>query len=922
MMKRRDFLKAAGALSSASMLSACGKKGEPEKLISYLVPPEEGVIPGEAVFTPSTCTECPAHCGLRVKTIDGFPRKLEGNPGHPVNHGALCMRGQAALFRLYHPDRIRTPLIRDAGGDFQPIPWEKALEQITTALRGPGKKKHLYLSGRTTGTLVTMIDKFCKTAGIERAPEFEPYSHGALRTAYGRLFGTSDLPGYRIKKADFLLTLGADILETFITPVSFAGQVADRKEDASFTWTHIEPHVSLTGMNATNRLTLHPGSEPVLLRFLLRSILGKKINPSPDTERILSFLPALTLRETTRRTGLAREQILRIVNHFAEAKQPLLITGGVSTGHGDGLQTALLTVLIQWSLSMNEEGTIDFSRTENYGSLGTFSDLMVLMDELEQNRIGVLFLSRANPIHAMAQEYHFPEKLAKADLVVAFTDLMDETAKEADLILPLSHPLESWGDAEPQRGIHSLIRPALRKQYDTFPEAEILLQLQDRILGRPLKTDYAEILRSAWHSLFGAEGTEAFMQQGYRKIPLPERETFLDLSTLSSSTFQKSPQSLEGQVLIVTPSIRTFDGRSRPLSLLYEVPDPLTTITYGKWASIGERTATSAGLTDKDRIVLKTPGGKMTLAAKVQPGLPEGVLVVQRDLFESAPLPGSPETGEILQVSKKMFLEKTGGPVRIPVLSGSTSQHGRGLIPMKEIHHHERISLYPPQEYAGYRWAMAVDLDRCTGCAACVAACYVENNVPIVGRAEHLKGREMSWLRIEPYYNDGRAEFLPMMCQQCDDAPCETVCPVYAAYHNPEGLNVQVYNRCVGTRYCSNNCPYKVRRFNWFEHRWEPPLDRMINPEIFVRWKGVMEKCSFCIQRIRKGHDTAKDRKRKIRDGEVIPACGESCPAGAITFGNLLDRKSRVHRLAHSGRAYRVFDELGTEPAVYYLRKV
>lgn len=920
-MKRRDFLKAMGAVSSASMLSACGKKGEPEKLISYLVPPEEGVIPGEAVFTSSTCTECPAHCGLRVKSIDGFPRKLEGNPGHPVNQGALCMRGQAALFRLYHPGRIRTPLIRNAGGDFQPLSWEKALERITTALHESGEKKHLYLSGRTTGTLATMIDEFCKASGVERAPEFELYSHAALRTAYGRLFGTPDLPRYRIEKADFLLTLGADILETFVSPVSFAGQVADRKEDASFTWTHVEPHVSLTGMNAANRLTLHPGSEPILLRFLLRSILEKKGTPSPDTERILSLLPLLTLPEALRRTGLAREGILQLVNHLVEAKRPLLITGGVSTGHGDGLQAALLTALIQWDLAMHER-TLDFSRTENYGSLGTFRDLINLMDALEQNRIGVLFLSRTNPVYALTKGYHFPERLRSAGLVVALTDLMDETAKEADLILPLSHSLESWGDAEPQRGIYSLIRPALHKQYNTFPEAEILLQLQDKILGRPRKTHYGEPLRSAWRNLFGAEGTEAFLREGYRKIPLPQRETFLDLSPISPSTFQEIPRSPEGPVLIVSPSIRTFDGRSRALPLLYEVPDPLTTITYGGWGSLGEQTAASAGLADRDGVALRTPGGKVALAAKIQPGLPEGVLIVQRDLFEHAPLPGSPETGEILQVSAKVLIEKIGGPVRIPVLSGSTSQHGRGLIPMKEIHHHERISLYPPQEYAGYRWAMAVDLDRCTGCAACVAACYIENNIPIVGRSEHLKGREMSWLRIEPYYNNGRAEFLPMMCQQCDDAPCETVCPVYAAYHNPEGLNVQVYNRCVGTRYCSNNCPYKVRRFNWFEHRWEPPLDRMINPEIFVRWKGVMEKCSFCIQRIRKGHDTAKDEKREIRDGEVIPACGESCPAGAITFGNLLDRKSRVYRLAHSGRAYRVFDELGTEPAVYYLRKV
>jgi molybdopterin-containing oxidoreductase family iron-sulfur binding subunit len=215
---------------------------------------------------------------------------------------------------------------------------------------------------------------------------------------------------------------------------------------------------------------------------------------------------------------------------------------------------------------------------------------------------------------------------------------------------------------------------------------------------------------------------------------------------------------------------------------------------------------------------------------------------------------------------------------------------------------------------------MAVDLDRCNGCAACVAACHVENNVPAAGKADHLKGREMSWLRIEPFYEKGEVEFLPMLCQQCDNAPCESVCPVFAAYHNPEGLNVQVYNRCVGTRYCSNNCPYKVRRFNWWQHRWPEPTDRMRNPDVQVREVGMMEKCTFCIQRIRAAKDKARDEARKVRDGEFTTACAQSCPTGALTFGNILDKESGVSRLAGSGRAYRVFEFLGTEPSVHYLR--
>jgi molybdopterin-containing oxidoreductase family iron-sulfur binding subunit len=233
----------------------------------------------------------------------------------------------------------------------------------------------------------------------------------------------------------------------------------------------------------------------------------------------------------------------------------------------------------------------------------------------------------------------------------------------------------------------------------------------------------------------------------------------------------------------------------------------------------------------------------------------------------------------------------------------------------------KRPSLYPEHEHPEHRWAMAVDLSLCIGCGACAAACYVENNVPVVGREEHLRGREMSWLRIEPFYDEsGRPEFLPMLCQHCHYAPCEPVCPVYAAYHNPEGLNIQVYNRCVGTRYCSNNCPYKVRRFNWWTHTWEKPLDRMQNPDLSVRTKGVMEKCTFCIQRIRAAKDKAKDEGRAVRDGDVVTACAQSCPTGAIVFGDLRDENSRVFRLTEADRTHRVFEELGTEPSVYYLR--
>jgi Fe-S-cluster-containing dehydrogenase component len=281
-------------------------------------------------------------------------------------------------------------------------------------------------------------------------------------------------------------------------------------------------------------------------------------------------------------------------------------------------------------------------------------------------------------------------------------------------------------------------------------------------------------------------------------------------------------------------------------------------------------------------------------------------------------------TGESLCYLEDIKVEKTGEKFKLAILSGSLSQQGRGVIPNPnhKEHYLERHSLYPEHQHPDYRWAMVIDLDLCIGCGACVAACYIENNVAIVGRERHVRGGEMSWIRIEPYYENGEGvHFLPMLCQHCDYAPCESVCPVYAPYHTPEGLNAQIYNRCVGTRYCSNNCPYKVRRFNWLKPPRPEPMDKMLNPEMWARPKGVMEKCTFCVQRIRFAKDKAKDENRKVQDGEIVPACAQTCPTNAIVFGNMKDENSRVYQLAHSERVFRVFEQLGTEPGIYYLQR-
>jgi molybdopterin-containing oxidoreductase family iron-sulfur binding subunit len=828
-MNRRDFLKLIGVSTGAAVLSAC-ERAVPTKLVSAVTPRE--TLPGEVKLVRAPCTECPAGCGLIAKVRDGHPVKLEGDPQNPLNRGTLCMRGQASLSRLYHPGRLQTPLLKGANGEFQKITWDEAFAIINGALSKPtDDRKHVFLSGRTTGALSELVNSFCEKRGVERLPEFEVYSYSAIRQANEIVFGVPAVPFYDVKQADFLLTVDADVIETFLNPVQFALDLTA----ANPKWIHVEPHLSLTGINADERLVVRPGSEAWLLAHVAGAL-------------------GVTAEKAAEQTGLKVEQIVALAAALKSAKKPLVIVGSEN-----GLLAAVLGALVQ----AQTNAPLDFGRAWDYDHVGAPADF----EKLRDRTVGVLLIHNADPV---AYNPGLSATMSKAAFRIGCGDVMNVTFVACDLVLPLSHALEE--------------AQALKPLGDTLPMTEILKKL-------------------------GAEPGRAAM----RKLPAPALQQDKVQEFLAGAKLEPARRE---PTLVVTPSIRTYDGRSDVLPLLSEMPDPLAVVTYGAWVTVSEKDAGRLGVKDGGLVEFVVAGKKLGLPARVLAGQPAGVLTVQRPFLRGMALPDGPLPVESLQA--------TGRTTALPFLSGGMDAKGRGIVPVLE-HEHEKhpakATLYPPHEHKLYRWAMAIDLDRCIGCGACVAACYVENNVPVVGADEHRAGREMSWIRIEPFVNGtGQYEMLPMLCQQCDNAPCEPVCPVLATYHNPDGLNAQVYNRCVGTRYCSNNCPYKVRRFNWLDHPLEKPLDLMVNPDVSQRPKGVMEKCTFCIHRITTAKDLAKDEGRLVRDGELTTACAETCPAQAIVFGNILDKGSRVHQQARSERAYRVLEDLGTEPSVYYLK--
>ncbi|MDD5658305.1 MAG: 4Fe-4S dicluster domain-containing protein, partial [Elusimicrobia bacterium] len=549
-----------------------------------------------------------------------------------------------------------------------------------------------------------------------------------------------------------------------------------------------------------------------------------------------------------------------------------------------------------------------------------------------------------NPAYALSDQGLWRAAAEAVPVKACLAQNLDETSQACEIVLAEHHWLEAWGDYEPFPGLWTLQQPALAPLYDTRQFEDVLLGL----LGR--KGGCREALMSRWRRevqpkdalapfrVFWADA----LHDGVVEVgtPPPTAPAF-DPRRLGPAAREALSPSGTGFELLLRPSANLFDGRYGNDAWLQELPDPITKLAWGNAAELGPDDARRLGVGNADLLRLSARGREAVLPVVIQRGQASGVISaalgygrraggtaqgVGVDLY---PLLGAGFLSPVRAVS-------AGGSGRLYFMQRHDRQEGRELArslsraayaagPGWRPPPHGEVSLYRERRFPEHKWAMAVDLSACVGCQSCVLACQAENNIPTVGAERIVKGREMYWIRVDRYYEgedrDPRVRFQPVPCQQCDDAPCENVCPVAATQHDDQGLNQMAYNRCVGTRYCLNNCPYKVRRFNFFEYTAETkaPAELVFNPEVTVRPRGVMEKCTFCIQRIQNARQAARDRGRPLADGEVSPACADACPAGAIVFGDLRDPGSRVSRLWRSDRGYRILEELGVRPAVVYL---
>ena len=952
---RRNFLTAAGFTFSAAALTGCSRTPV-EKAIPYLVQPE-AIVPGRSTHYASTCGACDAGCGLIVKNRDGRVIKLEGNPQHPFSRGGLCAVGQASVLGLYDNKRLQNPL--NAGKD---ATWENIDSELSAQLdeiKSQGGAVRVLTSPVNSPSKQRMIDQFVSRFTNGKHVSYETFSTSAIAQAHEKTHGKLIVPRYLFDKAKVIVSFDADFLGTWLSPVAFTagwteGRNPDQDEKHFSYHVQFEGRMSVTGSKADKRYRVASGEMGVILSHLAAA-LAHKAGESFDT----NDLPACpidnpAMDELTSRLWLARNN-------------SLVVCGSEDT------ETQVLCNYINHLLG-NYGSTIDI---EHPAQRNHFSDedIQTLLQEIASGSIDALIINDVNPVYDLPNGQDFAAALQKVKLVISVADRIDETSKHATYVCPDHHYLESWGDVDTGGQLINFKQPTMKPLFNTRSILDSLC------LWSGQKKTGQDIVRETWKSRVAWDQS---IHDGFATLNIASQSTSSFNSGAVNIVGQSATAAANTFALVLYPKISMKDGRFAYNPWLQEMPDPITKVVWDNYASLSESAAKKIGVSLGDVIKINlsnsnSPTSSIELPVHIQPGQHDQTIAIALgygreesarfmnvgpEWFEKRPTLGD---NGLVGTSAAGLLHYQNGTLRLSGAQVSISRTDRRheLACTQDYHnieipkalavagmnlkrpniqdatlfsykkdgnlghagpHHEYMGELWPEDhkYEGHHWGMAIDLTSCTGCSGCVIACQVENNVPVVGRDEVRRKRIMHWMRVDRYYSDNSGDVdvahQPMMCQHCDHAPCETVCPVLATTHSDEGLNQQTYNRCVGTRYCANNCPYKVRRFNWFEYAHDDKLANMsLNPDITIRSRGVMEKCSFCVQRIEEARIEAKRQGRGIEDGDIRPACQQSCPAGAIVFGDMNDPNSAVSEAIRSGSHYRVLEEINVRPTVGYL---
>jgi molybdopterin-containing oxidoreductase family iron-sulfur binding subunit len=956
---RRAFLQWSGFGLAASALSGCSR-GPVQHVVPYLTAPE-GIVSGRAYWLATTCRGCAAACGVLAKCRDGRPIKLEGNPDHGLSKGGLCAVGQAEILPLYDSRRSTSP----RRGDGTALDWQGADSELLTLLAGlrqrGGTVRLLTGTVNSPSTRAT-IARFVASQSDARHVMYDALSVSALLDAHERTHGQRALPAYRFDRAQVIASFDADFLGTWISPVSFAADYAagrrpDGPDGQMSRHYQFEARMSITGAAADRRSRIAPHEVvPALATVchLLEQHAGGARRPTgwAPGERELELVRELS------------DELWRARGH-----------GLVVCGSND-VEAQVLAAYANHLLGSYGE-TLSVARP-SYQRTGDDRALLELQRELEAGEVDLLIVSGVNPAYDLPDG--FADALSRAKNLVVHSDGLDETAALARVFVPAPHFLESWGDAEPEAGRFALAQPAVPRLRDARTLRRLLSTwLED---GR----DDATLVRDHWRDeLHGQLAPDVDFDAFFDRAL---HDGFVDAGTVADEpAFRAEAVDVparvkegDGLALVLYPKVGLRDGSHAHNPWLQELPDPISKVTWDNYASLSDHRASELGVETGDVVRIAVGERALELPVVVQRGQHDDVVAVAlgygragTDRFADVGpewLEGEPtvEAGATIGENAAPFLSFRGGHLQYSASAVRMERTGRSVRLAATQDHHtlevpshiapvggevrdavQTASLATYREHpehvlhqhhlpeaemwsddhrpSGHHWGMAIDLTSCIGCSGCAVSCQAENNVPVVGKDEVTRHREMHWLRIDRYMaghgDDVTASYQPMLCQQCDNAPCEAVCPVLATVHSTEGLNQQVYNRCVGTRYCANTCPYKVRRFNWFNYPREDRLqNQALNPDVTVRSRGVMEKCSFCSQRIQEAKSEAARRGTPLADGDIQVACQQSCPTRAIAFGDMNDPESEVSRLMSRQRSYGVLTELNVKPSVRYQARI
>lgn len=981
---RRDFLKYVGFSTAAASLAAC--EGPVIKSIPYVVKPES-IIPGVANFYATTIADGYDFASVLVKTREGRPIKIENNVDAKVG-GTANARVHASVLSLYDSTRLQGPYFNGEHAAWSDV--DAAVRSKLNSLRNSTKRIALLTQTYASPSTSRLITEFKEAYGNVDHIIYDAISEDAALSAFEAKYGSRALADYNFEKADLIVSFGADILGDWQGGGYDSGYSKGRVPKNGKMSRHVqfEANMSLAGANADKRVPLTPAQQKVALAYFYGKLNGTSATAGNLPDNAKTALDAVAA------------QVLR-------NKSGSVVVSGIDDVNAQAVVLAINEMLGSRAYD---------SSAPKYVRQGNKADLNALLADMKSGKIGALIMDGVNPAYSLPNASEFVEALGNVDFTMAFAINTTDTTQAVQYVGASNHYLESWGDVQIKKGYYSLMQPTIKELFDTRQFQTALLKWMDKDVS------YYDYIRETWDNgiLGGSDWNQALHDgvfAGEEVVPATGEGTIVgdvdavevEVVPLASALSSLSGSSAEGMELTLYPKIGMGDGQQAGNPWLQEFPDPLTRVSWDNYVTVSKADAGNLGLINDYSSDGGLNGSYVTLAVDdvaiedvpviIQPGQAPGSIGLSFGYGKTVGMKSEMQTGVNAYVFYKNFsnvqnvtIEKSAGKHAFASVQLHRTLMGRGDIikettleifntkdakdwnagPVVSLDHQElpatSVDLWDSFDRSiGHHFNLSIDLNACTGCGACVIACHAENNVPVVGKSEVRKSRDMHWLRIDRYYSsedtfaeditkkeefDGlfgdngslggfgeledpasnpQVVFQPVMCQHCNHAPCETVCPVAATSHGRQGQNHMAYNRCVGTRYCANNCPYKVRRFNWFlyadndefDYHMNNDLGKMvINPDVTVRSRGVMEKCSMCIQKTQKTILDAKRDGRAIEDGEFQTACSSACGNGAMVFGDINDKESKITELKESDRKYHLLEYIGTRPNVFYHVKV